>query len=196
MQHAKALLMDLAISCLLHYSTNAFLKNNSSVFLLTQLWFTAGVKWVSLRCFLLGSWKDASVRRCVAVTCLMCPVYESGLALLMNTQPENWSGSLSCPGKTITSAAATLLACLFWEVSFPDTKRKAESSECAETKQRNRELFMRVVRYSKPDAPLLSGAFVFLALAVICKYGLRERLCKQTFQIKFKTVNAFLLFVF
>ncbi|XP_051728339.1 antigen peptide transporter 2-like isoform X1 [Ctenopharyngodon idella] len=168
MHHAKALLVDLAISCVLHYSTRTLLKNNSSLFLLTQLWFVAGVKWVSLRCFLLGSWKDASVRRCVAVTCLMCPVYESGLTLLLNTQPEYWSGSLSCPGKTITSTAATLIACLFWEVSFPDTKRKAESSECAETKQRNRALFMRVVRYSKPDAPLLSGAFVFLSLAVIC----------------------------
>uniref|UniRef100_A0A9J7ZWN0 Uncharacterized protein n=1 Tax=Cyprinus carpio carpio TaxID=630221 RepID=A0A9J7ZWN0_CYPCA len=44
----------------------------------------------------------------------------------------------------------------------------AEGSESAERKQRNRALFMRVVRYSKPDAPLLSGAFVFLALAVIC----------------------------
>ncbi|XP_051729468.1 antigen peptide transporter 2a isoform X2 [Ctenopharyngodon idella] len=168
MHHAKALLVDLAISCVLHYSTSTLLKNNSSVFLLSHLWFVAGVKWVSLRCFLLSSWKDVSVRRCVAVTCLMCPVYESVLSLLMNTQPEYWSGSLSCPGKTITSTAATLIACLFWEVSFPDTKRKAESSECAETKQRNRALFMRVVRYSKPDAPLLSGAFVFLSLAVIC----------------------------
>jgi len=43
MHHVQALLMDLAISCVLHYSTNAFLKNSSSVFLLTQLWFAAGV---------------------------------------------------------------------------------------------------------------------------------------------------------
>uniref|UniRef100_A0A9J8CYP1 Uncharacterized protein n=1 Tax=Cyprinus carpio carpio TaxID=630221 RepID=A0A9J8CYP1_CYPCA len=170
LQHAKALLVDLAISCVLHYSTNAFIKNSSSVFLLAQLWLVAAVKWICLRCFLLGSWSEETVRRCVAVSCLMCPVYESGLTLLMNTQPENWSGSLSCPGKTIASTAAALIACLFWEVSFPSTKSStsAEGSESAERKQRNRALFMRVVRYSKPDAPLLSGAFVFLALAVIC----------------------------
>uniref|UniRef100_A0A8C1VSY5 Uncharacterized protein n=1 Tax=Cyprinus carpio TaxID=7962 RepID=A0A8C1VSY5_CYPCA len=164
LQHAKALLVDLAMSCVLHYSSNAFIKNSSSVFLLTQLWLVAAVKWICLRGFLLGSWSEASVRRCVAVSCLMCPVYESGLTLLMNTQPENWSGSLSCPGKTLISTAATLIACLFWEVSFPT----AEGSESVEKKQRNRALFMRVVRYSKPDAPLLSGAFVFLSLAVIC----------------------------
>ncbi|XP_016116205.1 antigen peptide transporter 2-like [Sinocyclocheilus grahami] len=169
LQHAKALFVDLAISCALHYSSNAFIKSSSSVFLLTQLWLVAAVKWICLRCFLLGSWSEATVRRCVAVSCLMCPAYESGLTLLMNTQPENWSGSLSCPGKTIASTAAALIACLFWEVSFPSAKSAtAEGSESAERKQRNRALFMRVVRYSKPDAPLLSGAFVFLSLAVIC----------------------------
>uniref|UniRef100_A0A672LT82 Antigen peptide transporter 2-like n=1 Tax=Sinocyclocheilus grahami TaxID=75366 RepID=A0A672LT82_SINGR len=171
LQHAKALFVDLAISCALHYSSNAFIKSSSSVFLLTQLWLVAAVKWICLRCFLLGSWSEATVRRCVAVSCLMCPAYESGLTLLMNTQPENWSGSLSCPGKTIASTAAALIACLFWEVSFPSAKSAtAEGSESAERKQRNRALFMRVVRYSKPDAPLLSGAFVFLSLAVICEY--------------------------
>lgn len=167
-QHAKALLVDLAISCVLHYSTNAFIKSSSSVYLLTQIWLVSAVKWICLRCFLLGSWSKATVRRCVAVSCIMCPAYETGLSLLMNTQPENWSGSLSSPGKSIISAAATLIACLFWEVSFPSAKRAPEGSESAERKQRNRALFMRVVRYSKPDAPLLTGAFVFLSLAVIC----------------------------
>lgn len=170
MQHAKALLVDLAMSCVLHYSTNAFIRINSNVFLLAQLWLVSGVKWIGLRCFLRGSWREAAVRRCVAVSCLLCPVYESGQTLLINSQPENWSGCLSCPGKTIISAAATLLACLFWEVSFSDTNRKAESSESVEKKEKNRALFMRVVRCSKPDVALLTGAFVFLSLAVICKY--------------------------
>ncbi|TRY74359.1 hypothetical protein DNTS_032050 [Danionella cerebrum] len=168
---AKALVLEQAVSCTLHYSSNAFVKylNNSTLVLLTLLWILAVAKWVSLRCFLLGG---RGMRRWVALSCLMCPVYESCRMLLIDAQPENWSGSLSSPGKTIISTAATLLACLFWEVSFPDSERKAECSECAETKQRNRALFMRVVRFSKPDAPLLSGAFIFLTLAVMCDMGI------------------------
>ncbi|XP_043088986.1 antigen peptide transporter 2-like [Puntigrus tetrazona] len=169
MRHVKALLVDVAISSVLFYSTPAFLKTSSGVFLLAQLWLVSGVKWLFLRWVLLGSWSEAVVRRGVAVSCLMCPVYESGLSLLINTPPENWSGSLSSPGKTLISTAATLIACLFWEVSFPGAQSgAAEGSESAEKKQKNRALFMRVIRYSRPDAALLSGAFVFLSLAVIC----------------------------
>ncbi|KAI7799184.1 ATP-binding cassette [Triplophysa rosa] len=168
MQHAKALLLDLSISCVLHYSTNVFLKQESNVPLLFLIWITAAVKWICLRCFLINSWSETTVRNCVAVSCLMCPVYESGLTIFMNAQPENWSGCLPCPGKTIIATAAALIACLFWEASFSDTKSNNESAECAETKQRNRAHFMRVVRYSKPDVLLLTGAFVFLSLAVIC----------------------------
>lgn len=168
MQHVKALLLDLFLSCVLYYSTNVFVKQKNSLSTLLHLWVVSAVKWICLRCFLLDSWSEATVKRCVAISCLLCPVYESGLTLFTNAQPENWSGCLVCPGKTIIAAAATLIACLFWEISFSDKRDNKETSECAETKQRNRALFMRVVRFSKPDALLLSGAFVFLSLAVIC----------------------------
>ncbi|MGH0155981.1 UNVERIFIED_CONTAM: hypothetical protein FKN15_029979 [Acipenser sinensis] len=59
---------------------------------------------------------------------------------------------------------------LFWETALPcSAGTEAGGSSGEEKKQQARVLFMRVIGYSKPDAFLLGGAFLFLSLAVICE---------------------------
>ncbi|MGH0137670.1 UNVERIFIED_CONTAM: hypothetical protein FKN15_018641 [Acipenser sinensis] len=68
----------------------------------------------------------------------------------------------------LTPALQTTTACLFWETALPcSAGTEAGGSSGEEKKQQARVLFMRVIGYSKPDAVLLGGAFLFLSLAVI-----------------------------
>ncbi|KAG7457607.1 hypothetical protein MATL_G00228900 [Megalops atlanticus] len=174
--YAAAVCLDLAVCSALHYGS-ALLQspseNPSGWATLAQLWVIAGIRWALLRVFcamLLRAGDKAVLHRCVAAICLLAPVYESGLLVLLRVHPENWSGSLSSPGKTLLATVATATACLFWEVNFPDGRGDVcQSPNGKEKKQKARALFMRVILYSKPDAPFLCAAFVFLALAVICE---------------------------
>ncbi|XP_067112327.1 antigen peptide transporter 2a [Osmerus mordax] len=133
----------------------------------------AGIRWLFLGIIFpacLGINGNVLLKRCAATMCLLCPVFETGAVILLARHPENWSGCLSSPGKTVVATIATGTACLFWEVSFPDCVGKVlEGSKGTEKKQKARALFIRVIRYSRPDAPFLGGAFLFLALAVICE---------------------------
>ncbi|KAJ8335314.1 hypothetical protein SKAU_G00409530 [Synaphobranchus kaupii] len=164
------------VCCALHYGAALALSsslNPSALERLRQNWMLAGLRWALVRLFcavLPKSGSNAVLHRCVTVICFLGPVYESGLLVLFEKHPDNWSGSLACPWKTVLATVATATACLFWEVNFPDSSVDAcESSNGTERKQRAKALFMRVIRYSKPDALFLCGAFVFLAFAVICE---------------------------
>jgi len=123
-----------------------------------------------LRCTLLyaGSMlsKDAAgplIRRWITVHCFIASVYETGrLTLFDNYRLDKFN-------MWLVGTVAAALACLFWEVMLPDTNGESNGNG-KERKQRARVLFIRVIRFYKPDYILLCGAFVFLALAVLCKY--------------------------
>ncbi|XP_036371981.1 antigen peptide transporter 2a [Megalops cyprinoides] len=173
--YAAAVCLDLVVCCVLHYGAALLspLHSPKALESLAQVWVFAGIRWAILRlfCALLPRLLDKAVlHRCVAAICLLGPVYESGLLVLLGMHPENWIGSLSSPGKTLVATAATAIACLFWEVSFPDSYQETcTTSNGQETKKRQKAMFMRVIRYSRPDALFLCAAFLFLALAVICE---------------------------
>uniref|UniRef100_A0A8C2A3H3 ABC-type antigen peptide transporter n=1 Tax=Cyprinus carpio TaxID=7962 RepID=A0A8C2A3H3_CYPCA len=121
----------------------------------------------ALRCTLLSAgatlYKDAAdplMRRWVTVHCFIGSVYETGrLALFDNYRLDKFNSWL-------VGTVAAALACLFWEVTLPDTNGESNGKE---RKQKARVLFIRVIRLSKPDYLLLCGAFVFLTLAVLCE---------------------------
>lgn len=120
-----------------------------------------------LRCTLLyaGSMlhKDAAdplIRRWITVHCFIASVYETGrLALFDNYRLDKFN-------LWLVGTVAAALACLFWEVTLPDTNGESNGKE---RKQWARVLFIRVIRLYRPDYILLCGAFVFLALAVLCE---------------------------
>lgn len=122
----------------------------------------------ALRCTLLytGSvlYKDAAhplVRRWITVHCFIASVYETGRSVLFDNYRLDKFNSW------LVGTVAAALACLFWEVTLPDTNGESNGKD---RKQRARVLFIRVIRMSKPDYILLCGAFVFLTLAVLCEY--------------------------
>ncbi|XP_065142843.1 antigen peptide transporter 2a [Paramisgurnus dabryanus] len=126
-------------------------------------------QWVEsvLRCTLLytGSvfFKDATdplMKRWIVVHCFISSVYETGRSNLFGNY------RLDKFNTWLVGSVAAALACLFWEITLPDTNGDAKGKE---NKQKARVLFMRVIRLYRPDYILLCGAFVFLALAVLCE---------------------------
>lgn len=126
-------------------------------------------QWIEsvLRCTLLytGSvfFKDATdplMKRWIVVHCFISSVYETGRSNLFGNY------RLDKFNTWLVGSVAAALACLFWEITLPDTNGDAKGKE---NKQKARVLFMRVIRLYRPDYILLCGAFVFLALAVLCE---------------------------
>ncbi|KAG9334134.1 hypothetical protein JZ751_009104, partial [Albula glossodonta] len=120
----------------------------------------AVLRWLS---WVVPGGRDQPVlRRWVAALCLLGPVFESGRAALQ--QERTLSGQLPDPGTVATGLVASTAACLFWELTFPEAQKGKGAKQ-----QQAKAMFMRVVRYSAPDALHLGAAFVFLSLAVICE---------------------------
>lgn len=104
---------------------------------------------------------DPLTRRWITVHCFTGSIYETGrVALFDNYRLDKFNSWL-------VGTVAAALACLFWEVTLPDTNGESNGKE---RKQRARVLFIRVIRLYRPDYILLCGAFVFLSLAVLCEY--------------------------
>uniref|UniRef100_A0A8C1PJ11 ATP-binding cassette, sub-family B (MDR/TAP), member 3 like 1 n=1 Tax=Cyprinus carpio TaxID=7962 RepID=A0A8C1PJ11_CYPCA len=121
----------------------------------------------ALRCTLLSAgyilYKDAAdplMRRWITVHCFIGSVYETGRSVLFDNYRLDKFNSW------LVSTVAAVLACLFWEITLPDTNGESNGKE---RKQKARVLFIRVIRLYRPDYLLLCGAFVFLALAVLCE---------------------------
>ncbi|KAA0710081.1 Antigen peptide transporter 2 [Triplophysa tibetana] len=126
-------------------------------------------QWVesALRCTLLYTglifFKDATdplIKRWVIVHCIISSVYETGRSSCFGNY------RLDKFNTWLVGSIAAALACLFWETTFPDSNGDAQGKV---RKQKSRVLFMRVIRFYKPDYLLLCGAFVFLTLAVLCE---------------------------
>lgn len=160
---ACMLCVDILIVYILDLSVTLLKSPTSSLdYNLFRQWAESG-----LRCTLLyaGSTlsKDAAdplIRRWITVHCFIGSVYETGrLAMFNNYRLDKFTVWL-------VGTVAAALACLFWEITLPDTN---EESNGKERKQKARVLFIRVIRLYRPDYILLFGAFVFLALAVLCE---------------------------
>uniref|UniRef100_A0A3B4VMW5 Transporter associated with antigen processing, subunit type a n=1 Tax=Seriola dumerili TaxID=41447 RepID=A0A3B4VMW5_SERDU len=102
--------------------------------------------------------------RIIAAHSLLPAVFETGTKALYHE--ESQCGQLAGMRCWLLCTAASLAAALFWEITIPDTDEAAAGKE---TKQKARDLFMRVLRLFRPDYPLLLGGFVFLSLAVLCE---------------------------
>ncbi|KAI1886599.1 hypothetical protein AGOR_G00197470 [Albula goreensis] len=129
------------------------------------LWVLGVGRWAVLRwlSWVVPGGRDQPVlRRWVAALCLLGPVFESGRAALQ--QERTLSGQLPDPGTVATGLVASTAACLFWELTFPEAQKGKGAKQ-----QQAKAMFMRVVRYSAPDALHLGAAFIFLSLAVICE---------------------------
>ncbi|KAL0166991.1 hypothetical protein M9458_038835, partial [Cirrhinus mrigala] len=111
---------------------------------------------------LFRQWAESALRctllRWITVHCFIGSVYETGRSVLFDNYRLDKFNSW------LVGTVAAALACLFWEVTLPDTNGESNGKE---RKQRARVLFIRVIRLSKPDYLLLCGAFVFLTLAVL-----------------------------
>ncbi|KAJ8000102.1 hypothetical protein DPEC_G00201360 [Dallia pectoralis] len=116
----------------------------------------------------LGSIKPM-FKRWLAAHCLLAPFYETGRLMLHGSSPESTYGPLGGPRLWLVSTVAAAAAALFWETTFPDSNGESNGKE---KKQKARVLFMRVVRFYKPDMLFLIGAFIFLSLAVLCEMGI------------------------
>ncbi|KAL0962356.1 hypothetical protein UPYG_G00339030 [Umbra pygmaea] len=135
---------------------------------LVSLWVIAGFRLVilhSVTLIIFGSIKPM-FKRWLAAHCLLATVYETGRLLLQGSSPESTYGLLGGPRSWLVSTVAVAAAALFWETIFPDSNGENNGKE---KKQKARVLFMRVLRFYKPDMLFLIGAFVFLSLAVVCE---------------------------
>ncbi|KAJ8390683.1 hypothetical protein AAFF_G00100630 [Aldrovandia affinis] len=130
------------------------------------LWALGAVRWALLHRLslaALGGRDRPVLRRWVAALSLLGPAFESGKAAL---QQGTRSGPVPDPGAVAVSVVAASAACLFWELTFPEAKRRTRGGA---EQQEAKALFMRVVHYSRPDALQLGAAFLFLILALICE---------------------------
>ncbi|KAG9279318.1 hypothetical protein AMEX_G4833 [Astyanax mexicanus] len=137
--------------------------------LLLRQWLESGLRWALLSggaALLLKQQQQEEetgplVRRWILAHCFIAPVYETGRLTLFGNFPleklDTW----------LVGSAAAALGCLFWETLLPDSS--GGSTGGGQQKQKARVLFMRVIRFYRPDYLLMIGAFVFLTLAVLCE---------------------------
>ncbi|KAJ7987546.1 hypothetical protein DPEC_G00327610 [Dallia pectoralis] len=105
--------------------------------------------------------------RWVSMLCLLPPVFESGrMAIVPTAATGDPIGAVPDPGTVALAVVSSTVACLAWELGFPDARCNQEKDK---KKQEAGVLLMRVVRYCRPDIFYLSAAFLFLGLAVICE---------------------------
>ncbi|CAH2314526.1 antigen peptide transporter 2-like [Pelobates cultripes] len=101
----------------------------------------------------------------ILTMCLTPPLYQTLRLHLTSHSPELYS----ILSHSIVSHLTLLTACLLWDLVSPHILPKESSEEEKTGQKKNRENFIRLVTYSKADWLFLSGAFVFLSLALICE---------------------------
>ncbi|KAF3707108.1 Antigen peptide transporter 2 [Channa argus] len=161
MQKVVALVLAVCVDLSLFYASG--LAVTHSVFgHFTRLWVSAGLRFLALTAVslvTLGEFKPLLLRFITAY-CLVPAVFETGTNVFYHEETQ--CGQLADLRCWLMCAGASLAAALFWEIVIPDTERK-------ETKQKARELFIRVLRLFRPDCLVLLGALMFLSLAVVCE---------------------------
>uniref|UniRef100_A0A8C9W6E8 Transporter associated with antigen processing, subunit type t, teleost specific n=1 Tax=Scleropages formosus TaxID=113540 RepID=A0A8C9W6E8_SCLFO len=131
---------------------------------LAWLWALGILRWAFLHMASIASSGGMVVRRWVATQCLLWPIFRSSQVML---QPGALSYPIPGPAGVALITVSGIAACLFWELTFPEAQTADSVKE--KKKQEAKALFLRVVRYSRPDILHLGTAFLFLSLAVICE---------------------------
>lgn len=133
---------------------------------LEGVWAFSAVRWATLHLFTsrLTDGKPRTVLvKFVALLCLLSPTLESGRAL-MGAPSKPGSGPIPGFGVLLQSQAASVLACVIWELWLSDGKLKKTSS-----KVNSSQLFLRLLRYFRSDTLYIIAAFTFLIMAVVCE---------------------------
>lgn len=160
-----ALILSLAVDVSLFYASGCF-ESLGATGRLARLWLFAALRcaapcFVTLLC--LGR-LEPNLLRFTVTHSLLPAVLESGSRALHH---EETRCALEADARCwMMCAGASLAAALFWEVTVPDKDGEAADKD---TKQRSRQLFVRVLLLYKPYYHLLLGGLLFLSLAVICK---------------------------
>ncbi|KAI4887199.1 hypothetical protein NFI96_018102 [Prochilodus magdalenae] len=131
------------------YYTGTHLSLNGSDKLVRQ-WLESVVRWGSLHAALLlcEDAKGPVVRRWVLAHCFIGPVYETGRLTLFGNL------ALARTDMWVVGSVAAGLGCLFWETLVPDSNGEGSGKD---QNQKARVLFMRVIRFYKPDYLLMIG---------------------------------------
>ncbi|XP_042601967.1 antigen peptide transporter 2-like isoform X2 [Cyprinus carpio] len=152
--------LDLIIVYALDLGGSLFTSRTNFDYNLLRQWAESGLRFKLLYA---GSvlYKDAAhllIRRWILVHCFIGSAYETGRSVLFdNSRLDKFNSWL-------VGTVAAALACLFWEITLPDTNGESNGKD---SKKRARVLLIRVIHLYKPDYILLCGAFIFLALAVL-----------------------------
>uniref|UniRef100_A0A803K5B4 Transporter 2, ATP-binding cassette, sub-family B (MDR/TAP) n=2 Tax=Xenopus tropicalis TaxID=8364 RepID=A0A803K5B4_XENTR len=132
--------------------------------LLAALWLVGLIKFpvlgtVSLR--LRDTPWMSSYHIYIFTMCLSQPLYQT-LRLISHSPelPKSFQHNLQ-------SHLIVFLACMLWDLLLPHIFPKKNAKQEDNESKRRRENFFRLLKYSKPDWLQLSGAFIFLTLALI-----------------------------
>ena len=159
-----ALTVAVCVDLSLFYAVGFGVKTQSAYGNLARLWVVAALRGAAVTVvslLILGPLKPLLIRYIVAHS-LLAAVFETGDNALSGGHEQRRLADLHY---WLMCAAASLAAALFWEISLPDRDGEAVGRE----KEKQKVLFLRVLRLYTPDWPLLLGASVFLTLAVFCK---------------------------
>lgn len=160
-----ALIVSVAVDISLFYASGCFVSLGAFG-RLARLWLFAALRCLApcvVTRLCLGRLKPNLIRFTVTHG-LLPAVFESGSRALHH---EETQCALAADARCwLMCAGASLAAALFWEITIPDKDGEAADED---TRQRSRELFVRVLLLYKPYYHLLLGGLLFLSLAVICK---------------------------
>lgn len=159
------LILSLAVDLSLFYASGCFESLEASG-RLARLWLLAAARCVApcLVTLLCLGRIEPNLLRFTVTNSLLPAVFESGSRALHH---EETQCALAADARCwLMCAGASLAAALFWEITVPDKDGEAADKD---TRQRSRQLFVRVLLLYRPYYHLLLGGLVFLSLAVICK---------------------------
>ncbi|XP_068106353.1 antigen peptide transporter 2-like [Hyperolius riggenbachi] len=138
---------------------------NYPVYFLDAVWLVYLVKVPLLRGVsqkLACPWWIPSPQLYALTLCLAPPLYQTLQYLLTSQAPELHAGL----SNSLIYHLPLSLACLLWDLLSPLIFHKEDPEGNGNGQKKDRENFIRLIKLSKPDWPFLSGAFVFLTLAL------------------------------
>ncbi|XP_075867347.1 antigen peptide transporter 2a isoform X2 [Nelusetta ayraudi] len=158
-----ALIVSVAVDISLFYASGCFVSLGAFG-RLACVWLFAALRCLApcvVTRLCLGRLKPNLIRFTVTHG-LLPAVFESGSRALHHQETQC---ALAADARCwLMCAGASLAAALFWEITIPDKDGEAADKD---TRQRSRELFVRVLLLYKPHYHLLLGGLLFLSLAVI-----------------------------
>uniref|UniRef100_A0A8C5QNZ9 Uncharacterized protein n=1 Tax=Leptobrachium leishanense TaxID=445787 RepID=A0A8C5QNZ9_9ANUR len=160
--HVPLLLLDSSLT----YISSGIVYTHYPSDLLAAAWIVSLVKFLILGLVSLKLYHPAWVSSSplfIFSVCLTPPLHQTLRSYVTSHSPELYSGLTS----SLITHLTLLTACLLWDWASPHILPKESSEADKNGEERNRQNFVRLLKYSNPDWLFLSGAFIFLALALI-----------------------------